>query len=46
MQINKLIRPSVGVDLSAIGGCSDIRIFVLKVIIAPKGLRLDLVTGL
>ena len=28
--MNKILRPSVGADLSALAGCSDIRIILLK----------------
>jgi hypothetical protein len=33
MHFDKFIRPSVGADLSALGGCSDILIKKLKSII-------------
>jgi len=35
MQINKLIQPSVGADLSALAGFSAIQMKKLKSIIAP-----------
>jgi hypothetical protein len=35
MEITKLIRPSVGADLSALAGWSDIRIILLICIIVP-----------
>ncbi len=35
MRINKILRTSVGADLSALAGCSSIRIHLLINIIAP-----------
>jgi hypothetical protein len=36
MILHTIIRPAVGADLSALGGCSDIQINKLQVIIGPK----------
>ena len=40
MQINKIIRSSVEADVSALVGCSVIRINLLKVIKCPSGRRI------
>jgi len=38
MHMNKLFRPSVGADLSALGGCSSIRIILFKCFMALTGI--------
>jgi hypothetical protein len=35
MKMNKILRPSVGADVSAFRGGFDIQMYVLNIIIAP-----------